>query len=105
MARLIVLEQIVFALLVGVLIVVDQPALEAEEVVKAVGVWAELFLVSEMPLADQRRSVAVVLEQLRQRAPGRRQPLLAGGTSRRAERHLDPVSLLISAADEGRARG
>src|SRR5262245_57255117 len=100
MAWLIVLEQIVFTLLIGVLVIVDQAALEAEEVVEPVGVGAELFLVPEMPLANQRSTVAIVLQQLRQRASGRGQTLLAGGTARRAERHLDAESLLIAAADE-----
>jgi hypothetical protein len=66
-----VLEQIVIAGTVGVLVVVDQTALEAEEIVEAVGVGTELRLVAQVPLADKAGAVAVVLEQLRQRAAGR----------------------------------
>src|SRR4030095_16469429 len=66
-------------------------------------VRTELRLVPEVPLPNQRRAVAIVLEQLRQRAAGRAQPLLlrdVGGT----DGILDARSLLVAAADQHRAR-
>jgi hypothetical protein len=56
--RLIVLEEVVLSVAVGVLPVVDQAALEPEEVVEAVRVRAELRLVAEVPLADEAGGVA-----------------------------------------------
>jgi hypothetical protein len=50
--RLIVLVEIVTPVAVGVLVVVDEPALEPVEVVEPVGVGAEFRLVTQMPLAD-----------------------------------------------------
>ena len=51
--RAVVLEEVVLPVAVGVLVVVDQPALEPVEVVEPVGVRAELRLVAEVPLADE----------------------------------------------------
>src|SRR5688572_3970764 len=78
MGWLIVLEQIVFPLLVGMLVVVDEATLEAEEVVEPMRAGAELLPISQVPLADERRTIAVVLQKLRQRTPRRRQPLVTG---------------------------
>jgi len=101
--RLGVLEQIVLTRPVGVLVVIDQAALESEEVVEPMGVGAELRLVAQMPLADETGAIAVVLEQLRQGAASRRQPLILSHACG-AERVLDPRSLLIAAADQHRSR-
>jgi hypothetical protein len=48
----IVLEQIGASRAVGMLVVVGVPALEAEEIVVAVGVRTELALVAQMPFAQ-----------------------------------------------------
>ena len=97
--RLLVLEQVGPAGAVGVLVVVDVAALEAEEEVVAVRVGAVLGLVAEVPLAEERRGVAGVLQQLRQRAAGGGQPLFRGGGDA-AERRLDREALLIAPGDE-----
>src|SRR5215207_8021641 len=65
--RLLVLEQIVPDRRVaprGVLIVVDEGALEAEEVLEAVRLRTELLLPAEMPFSDERRRVAALLQEL-----------------------------------------
>ena len=97
MGRDVVFEQVVLAVLVSVLVVVDQAALETKEVVEAMRPGAELLLVTEVPLANERGAVAVVLQQLRQRVAGRSQALVTGAT-RGAERHLDAHALLVTAS-------
>ena len=100
---LVVLEQVVLAGLIGVLVVVDEPALEAEEVIEPMAIGTELRLVAQVPLADEPGAVAVVLQQLRQCAACGAQPLVGRPTCG-TKRILDPVSLLIAAADEHGAR-
>src|SRR4051812_10759585 len=85
------------------LVVIDEAALEPEKVIEAVRIRAELRLVAKMPLADQSGRVPVVLEELRQRIPGRREPGLAGRGFRSPESSLEPEPLLVAARDQRRA--
>jgi hypothetical protein len=101
--RLTVLEQIVIAARISVLVVVDEPALEAEEVIEPVTVGTELRLVAQVPLANESRAITVVLQQLWKGAARRSQPLVLRG-ARGAERILNAISLLVAAADEHRPR-
>src|SRR5678809_873644 len=104
MCRLVILEQIVITARIGVLVIIDESALESEEGVEPVGNWAVLLLVAQVPLADERRPIAVVLQELRQRAAGRAQSLLARGP-RGTKRHLDPHPLLIAPRYQRRSCG
>ena len=97
--RPLVLEEVGPAGAVGVLVVVDVAALEAEEEVVAVRVGAVLLLVAEMPLAEERRGVAGVLQQLRQRVAGSRQSLFRGRGDA-AEGRLDRGALLVPTGHE-----
>src|SRR5213078_3471265 len=99
-----ILEEVRLAISAGVHVVVDESALESEEVVEPVRVRALCGRVPEMPLADERGRVAVVLQQLRQRSAGGDQPAFAAGPGAR-QRRLDRVALLIAAGDEAGARG
>ena len=96
--RPVVFEQIGLSFAGGVLVVVGETALEAEEVIEAVGAGTELRLVAQVPLAHQRGGVAVVLQQLRQRPSGDRQSPPPVPRSFVAQRLLDGER----AADSGR---
>ena len=87
---------------------IDEAAQEAEKVVESVRVRAELWFVAQVPLPDESRSVAVVLQQLGQRVARRGKSLFERGPHA-AERPLEPYALLVSSGDEGgtswRAKG
>src|SRR3954467_7996283 len=83
--------------------VIDEAALEPEKVIEAVRVRAELRLVAKMPLADQPGRVPVVLQESRQRIPGRREAGLASRRFRPPESGLEPEPLLVAAGDQRRA--
>ena len=105
--RPIVLEQIGVHRRVGaggVLVVVDEAALEPEELVEAMGVRAVLRLPPEMPFPDEGGVVAGAFEQPRQRRRGRGEPALRILLRPDAERRLERVALLVAAADQAGAR-
>ena len=79
---------------------IDEAAQEAEKVVESVCVRTELRFVAQVPLPDESRAVAVVLQQPGQRMTRRGKSLFECGPHA-AERALEPYALLVSSGDEG----
>ena len=96
-----VFEEVVCAVRIGVLVIIDEPAQESEEVVEPVRVGLELRAIAEMPLAHQGRRVSGVLQELRQRLAGGWQSASAGG--RRGQRRLEARALIVAPGHQHRA--
>ena len=93
-----VLEEVVGFVRANVRVIVHRGTAKAEELVEAVRVRRHLRLEAEVPLPDQSRDVPVLLEQCGERETGRGKA--TRGIDGDAQRHFDPPSLLVLAADE-----
>ncbi len=98
-----VLPEIGLPIAAHVRVPVDVARQKTPEVVEAVSIGLELRLETQVPLADETRRIAGVLQELRQRAPRRRKADVEARRRRRRiglDRTLEPHPLLVAARHE-----